>query len=158
MVEWDLAFEMRNEIPYWLQILTISSEILWDALTESLSTSTPKTRTLCLLLFGIFEELNYIFKRERDFCLIYRNNFDHRENGRTRWMCHCQTWGSAAQVDLFKALSFPHAHKPWNLSVLNLSVMFTLYWKPEDFHPCQGRDSEPGCSLQSTDCWLYKGR
>ena len=108
-----------------------------------------------LFAYSFLESLRNwtIYLRERDFCLIYRNNFDHRENGRTRWMCNCQTWGSASQVDLFKALSFPHAHKPWNLSVLNLSVMFVLYWKPEDFQPCQGTQNQAVlCKVLTAGC------
>lgn len=32
--------------------------------------------------------------------------------------------------------------QPWHLSVLNLSVMFVLYWKPADPQPCQGTQSQ----------------
>ena len=137
--------------------MTISSEILWGALTESLSTSTPKTRTLCLLLLGIFEKWNYIFKQERDFYLIYRNNFDHSKSGRMRGVCNCETWGSASQVDLFKAISFPHAHTALTLKCL-ASVSHVCLILETCRPSALLRDSEPGCSLQSTGCWLYQGR
>ena len=152
MVEWDLAFEMRNEIPYWLQILTISSEILWDALTESLSTSTPKTRTLCLLLFGIFEKLTY---REREISVSSTETIliIGKMEGR----------GGCAAVKLaglpLKSICSKHFHAHTALKLKCLQSVSHVCLILETWRPSAlPRDSEPGCSLQSADGCLYQGR
>lgn len=43
--------------------------------------------------------------------------------------------------------------QPWNLSVLNLSVMFVLYWKPEELQPCQGTQNQAVlCKVLAAGC------
>ena len=108
-----------------------------------------------LFLLGIFEKWNYIFKQERDFCLIYRNNFDRSKSGRMRRVCNCETWGSASQVDLCKAISFPHGHTALTLKCLE-SVSHVCLILEACRPSALPRDSEPSCSLQSTCCCWWQ--
>ena len=147
---------MRNEIQYWLkfwQSQVKSFEMLWQ---KAFPHQLPRPE---LFVYSFWESLRNgtIYLSERHFYLIYRNNFDHSKNGRMRGVCNCETWGSASQVDLFKAISFPHAHIALTLKCL-ASVSHVCLILETCRPSALLRDSEPGCSLQSPGCWLNQGR
>ena len=154
---------MGHEIQHWPQILTILSEILWGALPlrKEPSHPTPKTRTLCLLLFGVFEKLHYICKREREICVSstepilfevevggWEGCATLRLGGRRGSLLKLRQ--GSAQSNFPPSCSYNPDKCPESVSHVSLLL--------ETCRPSAlPKESEPGCSLQSTCCWLNQG-
>lgn len=130
-----------------------SNNLKWNPLrcfdTKPFHINSQDQNFFYLFLLGIFEKWNHIFKQERDFCLIYRNNFDHSKVEGWGGVCNCETWGSASQVDLCKAISFlTLIYSPGHLSVLNLSGHVCLILETlQTLSPAKDSDKPALCKV-----------